>query len=116
MNIQHHEKGLHYTDRELLHIAKKAGKLATYCKRLKNDDSHIRIEAERRKTEKKRDSIKVMVTVELPNKTLRAESRKANVIEAFDSCIGKIETQAKKYKEMQTGKGRSRKSTKNAGR
>ena len=115
MNIQHYEKGFHYTDRELLHIAQKIGKLATFCKRLKNDDSYIRIEAEHRRTEKKRDSFKVMVTVALPDKVLRAESRKDNPIDAVDSCTEKLDTQVKKYKDMHTRKGKAQKARKTKG-
>ncbi len=74
MNIQHFERGFSYNDRQLLLIARKIGKLATYCKRVKDESSSIRIEAERRNTKKGRDRIKVSMTVELPGKTLRAES------------------------------------------
>jgi hypothetical protein len=55
MNIQHFEKGLHYSDTEFLAIARKLGKLATYCKRVKDESSAIRIESERRDTKKDRD-------------------------------------------------------------
>ncbi len=104
MNIQHFEKDLHYSDKDLLVLARKIGKLATYCKRLKNEDSFIRVEAERRETKKDRDQVKVMLTVELPHKQLRAESRRNRVVEAIDRCIEKIEPQIKRYKEMHTGK------------
>ena len=102
MNIQHFEKGLSYSDRELLILARKIGKLATYCKKLKDVDSTIRIEAERRETRKDRDQVKVMVTVELPKKTFRAESRRNRVIEAVDRAIEKLEPQLKRYKEEHT--------------
>jgi ribosomal subunit interface protein len=105
MNIQHFEKGLRYSDRELLLLAKKIGKLATYCKKLKDASSAIRVEAERRETEKVRDQVKVMMTVELPHKTLRAESRRPAVLDAIDRCIEKLEPQIKRYKELTTRKG-----------
>lgn len=108
MNILHFEKDFKYTENELLLIARKIGKLATYCKRIKDEASTIRVEAERRPTEKKRDRMKVMITVELPKKTLRAESRRPDVIEAVDRCIEKLEPQVKRYKEMGMGKGRAR--------
>ncbi len=108
MNIQHFEKDLHYSDKELLILARKIGKLATYCKRLKNEDSFIRVEAERRETKKDRDQVKVMLTVELPHKQLRAESRRNRVVEAIDRCVEKIEPQIKRYKEMHTGREQAR--------
>ena len=111
MHIKHLEKGFHYTDQEMLTIATKIGRLATYCSRIKDESSIIRIDAERRKTEKKNDQMKVSITVELPEKWLRAESRRADVIDAVDRCIEKLEPQVKKYKEkklMRSKKARSR--------
>ena len=108
MNIQHFEKGLSYSDRELVVLARKIGKLATYCKKLKDEDSAIRVEAEHRPTKKNRDQVKVMVTVELPGKTLRAESRRNKAIEAVDRAMEKLEPQIKRYKEGLMGKERAR--------
>lgn len=107
MNVQHFEKGLHYNDRDLLLLAKKIGKLATYCKRVKDASSIIRVEAERRPTKKDRDQVKVMITVDLPSRQLRAESRRRSPIDAIDRCIEKLEPQIKKYKELGTGRGRA---------
>ena len=112
MNIQHFEKGFHYNDIELLSVATKIGKLATYCGIVKDESSYIRIEAERRETEKKRDAMKVMITVKLPKKVLRAESRRPDVVEAVDRCIEKLTGQLKKYKELHNRKGRCQKARK----
>ncbi|HVW66285.1 MAG TPA: ribosome-associated translation inhibitor RaiA [Candidatus Peribacteraceae bacterium] len=109
MNIEHFEKGLTYNDRELLFVARKLGKLATHCSRLKDESSVIRVEAERRETKKTRDETKVMITVELPQKMMRAESRKATFLEAFDRAVEKLEPQLVKYKELRSSKGRQRK-------
>ena len=106
MNIQHFEKGFHYNDKELLTVARKLGKLATYCKRVKDEGSYIRVDAEHRNTEKKRDAMKVSVTVKLPKKVLRAESRRPDVSEALDRCVEKLTGQMKKYKELHQQKGR----------
>ena len=107
MNIQHFEKGFHYNDKELLTVARKLGKLATYCKKVKDESSYIRVDAEFRKTEKKRDAMKVTVTVKLPKKVLRAESRRPHVVEALDRCTEKLTGQLKKYKELHQQKGRT---------
>ncbi len=112
MNIQHFEKGFHYNDIELLNVARKVGKLATYCGIVKDESSYIRIEAEHRETEKKRDAMKVMITVKLPRKVLRAESRRPDVVEAVDRCIEKLTGQLKKYKELRTLRGRLQKAGK----
>jgi len=109
MHIEHFEKGLRYTDEELLLLARKIGKMATYCRRLKDASSVIRVEAERRPTKKVSDEVKVMITVELPRKILRAESRKATVVEAIDRCVEKLEPQLLRFKELHTKKGRVRK-------
>lgn len=106
MNIEHFEKGVTYNDRELLILARKVGKLATYCKRVKDEASMIRVEAEWRETKKKQDQVKVMVTLELPHAVLRAESRRSYVIDALDRCIEKLEPQVKRYKELHTGRRR----------
>lgn len=111
MQVKHFEKGFHYTDKEMLTIARKIGRLATYCTRIKDESSLIRIDAERRPTEKKRDQMKVTITVELPSKWLRAESRREDVVEAVDRCLEKLEPQVKKYKELKvlkTGKRRGK--------
>lgn len=105
MNIQHFEKGLHYNDRELLTIARKIGKLATYCRKIKDEASFIRIEAERRDTKKDRDQVKVAVTVQLPGKILRAESRRNDVVDALDRALEKVEPQLKRYKEVRLDRG-----------
>ncbi|MFA7681646.1 MAG: HPF/RaiA family ribosome-associated protein [Candidatus Peribacteraceae bacterium] len=106
MNVQHFEKGFNYNDQQLLLIARKIGKLATYCKRLKDEASMIRVDAERRNTQKGRDKIKVSITVELPDKVLRAESRRPDPIEGIDRCIEKLEPQIKKYKDLHTLRSR----------
>ncbi len=103
MNIQHFEKGLHYNDKELLIMAKKIGKLATYCSRVKDEASVIKVEAIRSDTKKNRDQVLVAVTVELPHKVLRSESLKNKVIEALDRAIEKMKPQLDKYKEMHSG-------------
>ncbi|MDO8468231.1 MAG: ribosome-associated translation inhibitor RaiA [Candidatus Peribacter sp.] len=109
MNIQHFEKNFSFTGRELPTVARKIGKIATYCKRVKDAASAIRVEVERQVTKKERDQIMVMITVELPEKVLRAESRKQDMIEALDRCIEKLEPQLKRYKERWSGKANARK-------
>jgi ribosomal subunit interface protein len=108
MQIEHFEKGVRYTDKELLQVAKKIGKMATYCSRLKDEASVIRIEAEHLPTKKKADEVHVMVTVELPGKVLYADSRKKQVLEAFDRAVEKLEPQLLRYKELHTGKQHAR--------
>lgn len=107
MQVQHFEKGISYNADELILLAKKIGKLATYCRFLKDEGSVIRVEAEKRDTKKERDEVKVMITVRLPKEILRAESRKNLVLEAVDSCIKKLSEQVKAYKEMHSGKARA---------
>ncbi len=108
MHVEHFEKGVKYNDQELLVLARKIGRLATYCTRLKDEGSSIRVETEARDTKKSRDMVKVMITVRLPKKVLRSESRKYMVLEAVDSCVEKLESQIKRYKEEHTGLGRAR--------
>ena len=107
MHVEHFEKGIRYNADELLLLAKKIGRLATYCRFLKDDGSSIRVEAERRDTKKDRDQVKVMVTVHLPKEMFRVESRKNLVMDAVDSCMEKLEDQVKRYKEMHTGRERA---------
>lgn len=107
MHVEHFERGVQYNDQELILLAKKIGRLATYCKRLKDEGSKIRVEAERRDTKKDRDQVKVSVTIFLPKKTLRAESRKFKALDAVDSCTEKLEEQLKEYKEMNTGRAKA---------
>lgn len=107
MHVEHLEKGVKYNDQDLILLAKKIGKLATYCRFLKDEGSMIRVEAERRDTKKERDQVKVMLTLILPNKVLRAESRKYTALEGLDSCTEKLKKQIDRYKEMHTGKGRA---------
>ena len=108
MQILHYEKNFRYSDRAFLSVARKLGKLATICKRVKDESSFIRIDVERRKTKKGRDALKVSVTLELPEKWLRAESRRPDVVEAVDRCVEKLEPQLKKYKELRMQRTRAR--------
>lgn len=104
MHVEHFEKGLRYSDRELLTLARKIGKLATYCKKLKDEASSIRVEAARAPTKKKQDEVMVTVTIELPRARLQATSRKESALEAVDRAIEKIEPQLLRYKEKNTGR------------
>lgn len=107
MHVEHFEKGLRYSDRELLMLARKLGKLATYCKTLKDEASVIRVEAVRAPTKKKRDEVTVTLTVELPKARLQATSRKQDAMEAVDRATEKIEPQLVRYKEKNTGRDRA---------
>lgn len=107
MHIEHFEKGIRYNEDELLLLAKKIGRLATYCRFLKDESSSIRVEAQRRDTKKERDRVKVVITVSLPRKVYRVDSRKVQVLDAVDSCIEKLEEQLKTYKDMHTGRERA---------
>lgn len=109
MHIEHFEKGVRYTDTELLILARKLGKLATYCRKLKDEASVIRVEAEHRATKKANDEVKVMINIQLPRKQFRAESRKKTVTEALDRAVEKLEPQLLKYKDLNTRKGRVQK-------
>lgn len=108
MHVEHYEKGVRYNDQDLILLAKKIGRLATYCRFLKDEGSKIRVESVQRDTKKDRDQVKVMVTVYLPKEILRAESRKFAALDALDSCVEKLEEEIKRYKEMHTGRGRAR--------
>ncbi|HLD08133.1 MAG TPA: HPF/RaiA family ribosome-associated protein [Candidatus Peribacterales bacterium] len=98
LNVSHLEKGYTLTDQERKFLAKKVGRLSRYCARLQDESSEIRVETVSRDTKKKGDSVKVMITVILPKKVLRAESRKATALEAVDRCCEKLESQIEKYK------------------
>jgi len=111
MRLEHYEKGIQYTADDLLLVARKMGKLATYCSRVNVEASVIRKEVKKGKTKKASDEIKVMITIELPKKLLRGESRKSTLREAIDRASEKLEPQLVKYKEMRTGKGRARRSS-----
>ena len=98
MRITHYEKGYFYTTRELLLLAKKVGRLARYCERIKDEASLITVETASRDTKKQRDSVKVVLMISLPKKTLRAESRRPHALDAVDRCTEKLESQIEKYK------------------
>ena len=108
MKIQHFGKGISFNDAEATLLGRKIQKLVRYCNTVKDEGSILRLDTERRTTEKARDQVKVMLTVQLPRKTMRAESRRARILDALDRAIEKITPQIKKYKEMQTGKERAR--------
>lgn len=110
MNVHHFEKGLVYSDKQLLLIARKIGKLATICKRVKDEASFIKVEAERKDAKKQRDSIHVVVNITLPEKQLSAECFKGDPIEALDRCIEKLEPQIEKYKDKHMSRGLGAKS------
>lgn len=98
MHIVHYEKGYFYTTRELLLLARKVGRLARYCQKMKDEGSLITVETISRDTKKRQDSVKVVIMVTLPKKTLRAESRRPQALDAIDRCIEKLESPIEKYK------------------
>jgi ribosomal subunit interface protein len=102
LKVTHYEKGYIYTASELLMLARKIGRLSRYCRRMCDEGSSIKVETISRDTKKQRDSVKVMVTIHLPKKILRAESRKPRALDAIDRCCEKLEAQIKKYKAMHT--------------
>jgi len=108
MQILHYEKNFRYSDRQFLAVARKLGKLATFCTRVQDESSFIRIDVECRLTEKRQDQLKVSITLELPEKWLRAVSRRPDVVEAVDRCVEKLEPQVKKYKELRSRRVRAR--------
>lgn len=116
MHVEHFEKGLRYSDKELLVLARKIGKMATYCKTLKDEASVIRVEASRTPTKKKQDEVVVTITVELPRARLQATSRKQAAIEAVDRAVEKIEPQLLRYKEKHTGRDQAHRARRAASR
>jgi ribosomal subunit interface protein len=98
MHIAHYEKGYTYTTRELLLLAKKVGRMARYCEKVKDEGSLITVETLSRDTKKRRDSVKVVIMISLPYTTLRAESRRPQALDALDRCLEKLESQIEKYK------------------
>lgn len=114
MHVEHFEKGLRYSDRELLTLARKLGKLATYCKTLKDEASVIRVEAARQPTKKKRDEVMVTLTVELPKVRMQATSRKQAVLEAVERALEKIHPQVVRYKEKMTAKDQAHRAVRRA--
>lgn len=106
MRLLHREKHFHFRTDELLEVATKIGKLATFCKRVKDEASMITVDVEGRDTKKKNDQIKVVVSIDLPRKSLHAESRRSDVVEAVDRCVEKLEPQLKKYKDLHSRAGR----------
>ena len=98
MRLTHYEKGYFYTAKELMMLAKKVGRLTRYCNNIKDESSVVHVETVSRNTKKEKDSVKVMITVTFPRKTLRAESRKKDALSAIDRCCEKLESQIEKYK------------------
>jgi ribosomal subunit interface protein len=116
MHVEHFEKGLRYSDTELISLARKIGKMATYCKKLKDEASVIRVEADRSPTKKKQDEVVVTITVELPKARLQATSRKQKALEAVDRAVEKIEPQLLRYKEKHTGRDQAHRASRKASR
>ena len=110
MRVTHYEKGYIYTASELLMVAKKIGRLSRYCRRIMDESSLIKVETISRDTKKQRDSVKVMVTISLPHKVLRAESRKKDALSAIDRCCEKLESQIEKYKDQHLRRSQARRS------
>ena len=107
MRTAHYEKGYVYTSREFLLLAKKIGRMARYCQRIKDESSLITVETFSRDTKKRKDSVKVVVMLTLPKASLRAESRRPDALDALDRCLEKLEHQIERYKEVHGSRGKS---------
>ena len=88
-------------------LAKKVGRLSRYCKEIMDESSIMKVETFSRDTKKQRDSVKVIISIVLPNKIVRAESRKSKALDAIDRCCEKLEAQLKKYKERHVSRKKS---------
>ena len=79
-------------------IRQKVEKLATFADRVSDESSEIKVEISYEKTKKPEDAYRCVLTLFVPQDTLRAKSRDESLRNVVDEVIEKVKGQIEHYK------------------
>ena len=79
-------------------VRKKVEKLATYAARISDESSEIKIDISHEKSKKPEHAFRCVLTLFVPQDTLRAKARHESLRNVIDEVIEKVKKQIEKYK------------------
>jgi len=98
MKIKIHTRGVTLGDKREAVIRKKFEKLAKFAHRVGDESSEIRVELAHEEARRKEDAYVCVLTLFVPQDTLRAESRSDSLETAIDDVLEKIKGPIEYYK------------------
>jgi ribosomal subunit interface protein len=98
MEIKIHARGVALRPKQEISIRKKFEKLTKFADRIGDESTEIRVKLTREAVRKKDDAFICILTLFVPNDTLRAESRSGTLETAIDEVLEKIKGPIERYK------------------
>lgn len=99
MKIKLHTRGVKLEKEREKAIRKKFEKLDKFAARIGDESSEIRVELAREESRKNEDAFLCVLTIFVPNDTLRAESRSGTLETVVDDVLEKIKGPIERYKD-----------------
>ena len=98
MEIKIHTRGVALRPKQEAAISKKFEKLTKFADRIGDESTEIRIQLIHEASRKKDDAFICILTLFVPNDTLRVESRSGTLETAIDEVLEKIKGPIERYK------------------
>jgi len=98
MKIKIQTRGVHLGEKREVVIRRKFEKLSNYAHRIADESSEIRVDLAREESRKREDAYVCILTLFVPQDTLRAESRSGSLETAIDEVLEKIKGPIEYYK------------------
>lgn len=98
MRLEIHTRGIKLGAKREAAIRKKFEKLSTFAHRIGDESSEIRVDLAREESRKNDDAYVCVLTLFVPQDTLRAESRSGSLETAIDEVLEKIKGPIEYYK------------------
>lgn len=99
MEVKIQTREVHLGKRQESAIRQKFVKLSKFADRIGDESTEIRVELVHSETRKKEDSYLCVLTMFVPQDTLRAESRSDSLETAIDEVLEKIKAPIERYKD-----------------
>ena len=98
MKIKIQTRGVHLGEKREAVIRKKFERLSNFAHRIADESSEIRVDLAHEKSRKSDDAYVCILTMFVPQDTLRAESRSGSLETAIDEVLEKIKGPIEYYK------------------
>lgn len=98
MKIKIQTRGVHLGEKMETSILEQFKKLSKYAHRISDESSEIRVDLAHEESRKSDDAYVCILTMFVPNDTLRAESRSGSLETAIDDVLEKIKGPIEYYK------------------
>jgi len=98
MKIKIQTRGINLGDNREVVIRKKFERLSNFAHRISDESSEIRVDLAREESKKSDDAYVCILTMFVPQDTLRAEGRSGSLETAIDDVLEKIKGQIEHYK------------------